>query len=259
MKKLYSLAALIGSTLNPFLISTALGGGMGALEPAHYWGGAYAGANLGGEWGYFFAPVIMGTFKETYKVNPGAFTGGAQLGYHWQMEHIITGIEFNLNGQNLEGSNHLEHISSPFVSSDYFIAHNNIQAAFMGSLGYTTGSWLFYATGGLAFARVQFTADFPSSTNNQSTVFPSAFATLSQTQLGGTAGLGIEYAMTPNWRIALEGRYTGYVSKAYPLGDVPAFALAPSGFLYLPTVAKLHLDTGAVFFKVNYQFETTKW
>lgn len=259
MKKSGSIAALIANTLNPLLISTALAGGMGEIEHRHYWGGAYAGANVGGEWGYFSAPVIIGTFKETYKVSPGAFTGGAQVGYHWQMEHIITGIEFDLNGQNLEGANHLEHIASPFVATDYFIAKNDLQGAFMGNLGYTTGSWLFYATGGFAFARTQFTAQFPSSTNSNSIVFPAAFAALSQTLLGGTAGLGIEYAMTPNWRVGLEGRYTGYVSKEYPLGNVPAFALNPPGFLYLPTVAKLQLNTGAVFFKVNYQFETTRW
>jgi outer membrane immunogenic protein len=63
-------------------------------------------------------------------------------------------------------------------------------------LGYAANNWLLYAKGGVAFGeistRIQDTLDFNSRRD---------------TRVGWTVGAGLEYAVTPNWIVGVEGNY----------------------------------------------------
>jgi outer membrane immunogenic protein len=61
---------------------------------------------------------------------------------------------------------------------------------------------LFYATGGWAVARITNTYD--------TTAFGGGFASLSHTRDGWTAGGGIDYAVTNNWSLLAEYRYSDF-------------------------------------------------
>ena len=262
MDKLFSLGLL----LSAIVVTNTHAGVIGPVDTWSNWAGAYVGGALGGNWTGFSSPIIVGPttlgsitvgpYNQSYKVSPGSFIGGGQLGYNWQLERIVMGLEFTLDGQKLESSRQLEQTSSPFVAGDEFIAKNNLQSSLLAHLGYTRGKWLYYVAGGISLAYVQFSANFISSVNSIGTVFPAAFATQSQTLYGGTGGIGAEYAMTPQWSFGVAGVFTSYMAKQYILGNLPAFSLSSGQFLLMPTVAKLNMNTSELLFKVNYHFDT---
>jgi outer membrane immunogenic protein len=76
------------------------------------------------------------------------------------------------------------------------------QGSVRGRLGWAIDRTLFYATGGLAFAELQYTYV------SANTVFES----FKDTRTGWTIGAGVEHAYTPNWTIRAEYRFTDYGS-----------------------------------------------
>jgi outer membrane immunogenic protein len=264
MKKVFSISVILVSAI----ITTTIHAENLNEIGLHRWAGAYAGGNLGNKWSSFSAPIttgsvlfndiLRGPFVQPNETHPSTVTGGAQLGYNWQSEHIVIGAEANLNGQSLNGSYTVIQRTGPFVGNDNFSAKSNFQTGILGHLGYSMDNWLFYITGGASLAYVEFTANFvPSIQDNIS--YPALYSTASQTFIGGVGGIGAEYAMSQNWRVGIEGHYTGYISKQYNLGSLASYALDPSGFLYLPVSTNLHFNTTDVLLKVNYQFDTINW
>ena len=83
------------------------------------------------------------------------------------------------------------------------------QGSIRGRLGYSFGQALLYATGGVAFA-------------NMRTFYTSfgASQAFSDTRAGWTLGAGLEYALSRNWSIRAEYRYTDFGSFT----DSPATA-----------------------------------
>ena len=69
-----------------------------------------------------------------------------------------------------------------------------------GRLGYAAGSWLFYATGGLAFTGERF-LNTPAIGNDEKKL---------GMRLGWAAGGGVEYAFAPHWSLRLEYLYSEF-------------------------------------------------
>lgn len=84
--------------------------------------------------------------------------------------------------------------------------HDRILNAKVRRAGYAVDTWLFYATGGVAFAHAKFSLAY---TWGETTVSDK------NTHVGWTVGAGIEKAFTPNLIGRLEARYTDFGKKTF--------------------------------------------
>lgn len=144
---------------------------------AYNWSGLYAGINGGGAWGNSHWDSAGGSNLS------GGLIGGT-LGYNWQFGEWVLGMEGDLDWADIRGTTNTGVCPAGCQSRDTWLG------TVRGRLGYAYDRWMPYLTGGLAVGGVQ--ANAP------------GFAGASSTQAGWTAGLGVEYALTTNWRAKLE-------------------------------------------------------
>lgn len=166
---------------------------------AFRWTGFYAGIQAGYGWGGTEAtasyPFIGAT--EAFDYSKSGAVGGVHLGYNWQVNSLVFGLETDLEASRIRGEGIGTLASNHATGLDW-----------MGStrarLGFTTGATLFYLTGGVAYGGV--------------TVDRTPGLTSSQWQTGYTLGGGVEHAFTSNISARLEYRYTdlGSVSLSNP-------------------------------------------
>src|SRR4051794_18996250 len=127
------------------------------------WNRAYVGVNLGYQWG----KVTNWDGGESNGV-----MGGGQIGYNWQFNQFVLGLEADLQGSAAEGTFAAYKFANPWFGT------------VRGRAGYAMNNVLLYLTGGLAYGagRVEF-----------------AGASETQTHLGWALGGGGEGGLTPNW------------------------------------------------------------
>jgi outer membrane immunogenic protein len=129
------------------------------------WGGMYAGLNLGGGFG-----------------DVSGFIIGGQIGYNWQVNQLVFGIETDLQWSSQEGSATLAGVSS-LQDLDWF-------GTFRGRIGYAAWDrWLPYFTAGLAYGG--------------RTVKFGPFKA-DDTSVGWAIGVGVDYAINQAWSARLE-------------------------------------------------------
>jgi opacity protein-like surface antigen len=79
--------------------------------------------------------------------------------------------------------------------------------------------------------------------------------------VGGTIGAGLAYALTKNWEIGGEYRYSRYQAGNYGLGQVAgvcgniALAAVVIGCINQNATGHKALETNEVLFKLNYRFD----
>ena len=163
--------------------------------PVYDWSGFYIGAN--GGWGSqrncFNAVDITGVFlgAEGCHDATGGVVGG-QIGYRWQVTQWVFGVEAQGDWADLRGQN----ISLLFPA---FINRSRMDAfgLFTGQVGYAWNNVLVYVKGGAAVTD-----------NRRDILFAATNAivgtTNTNTQWGGTVGVGVEYGFAPNWSVAVE-------------------------------------------------------
>jgi outer membrane immunogenic protein len=162
------------------------------LEPVYNWTGFYIGAN--GGWGtsrkcWDFSPGGVFVGPDGCHDSSGGVAGG-QVGYRWQSQTIVFGLEAQGDWANLSGSN-----VSPLTGAT---DRSRLDAfgLFTGQIGLAWNNALLYVKGGAAV------------TSSKYDVFAPGGALLASggnnTRWGGTAGVGVEYGFTPNWSVALE-------------------------------------------------------
>jgi outer membrane immunogenic protein len=185
------------------------------LPPPFSWTGFYGGIHAG--WGFTSdsdATVtnnIAGVFDTiALSQNSNGVVGGIQVGYNWQFApNWVVGIEGDFSGTGIQDTTvaalTLGGALGPAGSTH--LAERDVKwlASIRGRLGYAADRWLFYVTGGGAWAGTDFTVG-PN--------LPGTFglATGSDTISGWTAGGGVEYAFTNNWTGRVEYLF-------YDLGD----------------------------------------
>src|SRR5450631_3326960 len=180
--------------------------------PLFSWTGLYAGINAGYHWGgssFNFTGTDTDGAGIGTTLNAGAilfpvargasgFIGGGQIGYNYQINSFVLGLEVDIDGATGRNSRVAFHDGDlGFVP----IASANAQqldwlGTVRGRLGWTPiDHLLIYGTGGLAFGQSQaaFSVVAPSS---KKTLF--AFAPRSA-NVGWAAGGGVEYALPANW------------------------------------------------------------
>ncbi len=212
--------------------------------PVFTWSGFYVGGQVGYQWSQTVQNLVGEPGSVFISTEPDTdtegLTGGAHIGYNWQVSQFVLGIEGDVEGTGYSGS---ELSNSGAFSNTTNIA---IEGSARVRVGFAWDQFLFYGTGGAAFASIR---------NSVLTVGggPSDEATIGR--VGWTAGGGIEYALDPSWTIRAEYRYTDYGSYDLAfVNTVPGLGLrvhetdnrAEAGFSYkfdfapppLPVTAK---------------------
>jgi outer membrane immunogenic protein len=151
--------------------------------PVWNWTGFYIGVNLGGTW--------ANNDSDNFTGDMSGVVGGGQIGYNWQINNVLLGVEGDFNGTGLKNS---ESAFVPGVGTFTADAKLPWFATARGRLGWVQGPWLVYVTGGAAWVNFEATLTGPGG----GSVSDNA------TRSGWTAGGGVEWMFLPKWSAKLE-------------------------------------------------------
>ena len=163
------------------------------VAPIYDWTGFYIGAN--GGWGsshncWDVVPITGALISNGCGDRSGGLFGG-QIGYRWQANQFVFGLEGQGDWADLSGSR----ISFFFPQFTTRVKTDGI-GLFTGQIGWAWNAALLYVKGGGAV------------TSNTFDVFSTAtgvnLASASATRWGGAIGVGFEYGFGPNWSAGLE-------------------------------------------------------
>ncbi len=208
-----------------------------AATSPYDWTGFYVGGHLGYAWGNsnWSAAGTDGDGSGSLKLSQGidlfseagSWNEGVQFGYNAMLRNrVVLGVEADftfpayqdpVTGLSTGGSS-----TYGGGYSDTLLASGTVR----GRIGYAPGSWLFYATGGLAWTADQITLNSTSS-NIQ--------------RLGWAAGVGAEFPISGHWTGKVEYLFTDYGSSTV-------------NFSSLGDRTKSDLSLQEVRVGVNYQF-----
>lgn len=184
--------------------------GRGDYVPAFSWTGFYIGAHVGYGWGEYDISSDDGGFDET----PGGISydtdgvlAGVQLGYNWQRDNFVVGIEADVGYLGAEGDKTV--LDSPDNFGDTSFDAYGVIA---GRLGIVADRSLFYVKGGWAVARVE--TDAGDIIDNSDNKDESDRTSLDDTLSGYAVGGGVEYAFAPNWTLKAEYLYLDFEDES---------------------------------------------
>lgn len=234
------------------------------------WNGPYVGLGIGGAWGQLpgnvrvgstpagavpGSPAVAGGTRHLNGSTDGTVIGGGQAGYNWQLyNNFVLGVEGDINGGGLSTTTSVPAGGvGGLAGGSNFKASSDFNASIRGRLGYAWNQWLFYGTGGIAFADANLRTNFAGGTAPGGTVVPGSHESKSATLMGPTYGGGVEYAMMPNLSVGAEYRYTDYGHASFNLGNV-ATTGAGGAFATAPATGTVGLRDNTVMLKVNYHF-----
>jgi outer membrane immunogenic protein len=223
--------------------------------PIFTWTGLYLGGQVGYAWGRdsgnvaFFHPVFDPSDSDGDVDEPGdipAFLsnsstssspqgviGGAHIGYNLQIAQWVAGLEGTVDGTSIGKS-----VFDP-ISSITARTREPIQGSIRARAGVAWDRFLVYATGGAAFTGIKDTYSVPGASED-----------ISKTRSGWTVGGGLEYALTNNWSVRAEYRYSDFGHYT----DTPfvAFVLPAGGTL----AVQHHFTENQVQAGFSYKFDS---
>lgn len=164
--------------------------------PVFTWTGFYVGVNAGYAWGQIDSTNLGVLSTNGFLGNgfgfddPDGFTGGAQVGYNYQIGQWVLGLEADFQGADLQ--------AEAFDAFSGIRASNEINwyGTVRARVGYAFDRFLPYLTGGFAYGQVK---------NKIAT--PLGAVSDDNTQYGWTIGGGLEYAFTNNLTAKIEYLY----------------------------------------------------
>lgn len=163
--------------------------------PAPIWAGLYAGVHAGYGWGHVDAnDSALGSVS----ISGGLI--GLHAGYNWQIDNVVAGIEGDLTAGWLDGHR-------GFASGYDMAGSHDWMSSVRLRLGYSFSNVLLYATGGLAFAKVN------ASLNDGLTTFSD-----SALQTGYVFGAGIETKLSQMMSVRAEVLHYGFGEKDFSFG-----------------------------------------
>jgi outer membrane immunogenic protein len=186
-----------------------------------------------------------------------SFMGGGQIGYNWQVQHAIFGVEADLDWTHIRMSLSQNAIAPPGVAPGFF-GTVNANSAFSndwvgsvrGRLGLAFDRFMIYGTGGLAFAGTTVNTawaytppgnaipafNLPGPTGNNEP----------QVLMGWTAGVGGEWYVGERVSVGAEYRHSDFGHQNYTIGfDVTG----------APISANIHYTTDQVTLRANWHFD----
>jgi opacity protein-like surface antigen len=206
--------------------------------PVYNWTGFYLGAHAGYRWadadltsaGYIFdppggfsGPVTFPARNESYDPNGGIV--GVHGGYNYQFApNWLFGVEGDWTWGKASDS---KSSALTVVAVDGFVFRSlsttsevklGWQATIRGRLGYTQGPWLIYGTGGVAFARAEWSETATLTTIPAIVTIATAASSAHKTLTGFAVGGGAEYMFTQNWIGRIEYLYESFGDFNVPSG-----------------------------------------
>src|SRR5580692_13072387 len=208
------------------------------VSAAYDWSGFYLGGNFGYAAGSSHwsatqpgAPAVTGSLDmfNSYDMfrDTGSDLAGFQAGYNYMFpSRWVLGVEADISFPSFaEPSPHSIGGTSTISSASIGIATYSEQMEFSGTvrgrIGYASGNWLFYATGGFAWSYDQFTrtqlAGTPAGGTAVAGTVENAFVV---PRAGWTVGSGVEAALWSTWTARVEYLFTDYGNRSvlFPLG-----------------------------------------
>jgi outer membrane immunogenic protein len=167
--------------------------------PIFTWTGIYLGGDLGYAFGVSSKSLsYLGSYYGS-SAWPDGVIGGAHIGYNYQFPAITggTNVVLGLEG-DVEGSSYGKSWYDRYGNS--YTTSIPVQGSTRGRLGLAFDRALLYITGGAVFGGFDNQFALPNGLSTEST----------HTRVGWTIGGGIEYALTPNWSLRGEYRYSDF-------------------------------------------------
>jgi high affinity Mn2+ porin len=193
------------------------------IQAVFDWTGLYIGAHAGYSRGSSSA-VLSDPASLAASSTFSGVIGGVQAGYNVRLSSgLLFGVEADITFPNYLASNSVVSLLAT-AQSDLTEQWDYVATA-RGRVGYATGPWLAYATGGLAFAGERFLNSPANGTDEK----------VLNTRLGWAAGGGLEYAFAPHWSARLE-----YLYSRFEKADIRF----PSGTQYTSTLDFQSLRVG---------------
>lgn len=162
-------------------------------QPVFNWTGFYVGVNAGLGWSNGGDATVFtpgGGVVGLSGSGGSGFAGGGQIGYNFQSGALVYGLEADLQYADLNSDSNFAGAGFGFLGlaggsgGQYF---GTVRAR----VGYAMDRTLLYVTGGLAYGGINSSWFGDESTDN----------------VGWTIGAGVEYALTNNWTVRVEGLY----------------------------------------------------
>jgi outer membrane immunogenic protein len=209
------ITAMVGATaLSIVCAHSALAADMPVKAPVavptYSWTGFYVGGNIGYGWAQQnTAPVAVipvGVDSSSATIN--GVIGGGQMGYNWQFNQIVLGVEADFQASGQTGTmNTIFHAGGLPIAGqateklDYF-------GTVRGRIGYAWNQYLPYFTGGWAYGH-------PSFNGISAAIAPTdVFFAPGVTTNGWTVGGGLEWAFANRWSAKIEYLYVDFGSDS---------------------------------------------
>jgi outer membrane immunogenic protein len=224
--------AMVSSSAPPADLPRAPIQQLAPIAPAWSWTGFYIGINGGGGIGtdsnsdvlFPALPNPPSAPSDGRRALPGGLVGG-QIGYNWQLNpNWLFGVEAdgqwtsqrvasNVAAQNVNGvGNSVSYTDDERIRS---------MATARGRFGWIRDSFLWYVTGGGAWADVK--NDYTLISTFPAMTFPSpTVASFSTTKSGWTIGGGVETHLGGNWTAKLEYLFVDFGSLHHTFTSLPA-------------------------------------
>jgi len=168
------------------------------IQSVFDWTGFYIGAHAGFGRGASSA-VLSDPAITASSGSFGGVIGGVQAGYNVQLSSgIVLGAEADITFPNYLASNSIAALLATPRSD--VVEQLDYAGTLRGRIGYASGHWLAYATGGLAWAGERF-VNTPAIGSEEKEL---------NVRLGWAAGAGVEYAFAPHWSLRLEYLYSRF-------------------------------------------------
>jgi outer membrane immunogenic protein len=167
------------------------------VAPAFNWTGFYVGAHIGYGWGRTGWTYVVGL--NTVPSNPKGVFGGLQLGYNWQFNNLVLGVETDISAAGFRDNDPCPNPVFVCSSRSNWVGTTRLRA------GVAADRALFYVTGGLAYGDTRVATD-----NGLGT-----FGSTTLTRVGYAVGAGMEYAFAQNWTVKAEYLYYNLGAATY--------------------------------------------
>jgi len=209
------------------------------IPPPFTWTSCYGGVQGGGGWGQTSlndsALIISGVSGFTSAgTNIGGYLLGGQIGCDYQFAHNwVAGVEGSAAWTNIAGSVGVGAPGLAFPDSATFTENSDLLTSVTGRFGYAWDNWLLYGKAGGAWTANRYSAFDAAATY--------AFQGL-ETRFGWTAGVGVEWAFSPNWSVKLEYDYYGFGARSVTFVDSITGTVGPLNITQNIQVVKLGVD-----------------
>jgi outer membrane immunogenic protein len=271
--------------------------------PAPLWTGFYAGLNAGYSWSNanalgtatgvikpfpadVGAPPFFGQGSSAAALSAtgvanapmGGFIGGGQIGYNYQFNNFVAGVEADIQGATVSGGGgFLNAAIEPVFRNDLAVSNVDTRRSVdwlgtvRGRVGYLLApNFLVFGTGGLAYGGITATTrllngwsdvgNLPCSGIACSASSLGGIGSVSKTAVGWTAGGGFEWMVMPNVSLKAEYLYYDLGAAAWTTtwsvsGFIPSFIpIFPQAGSFL-SAHRAHFDGHIARAGVNYHFD----